>query len=76
MSELLKLVGHWRKDIMIWDSQENLLRLAYVEVELQEIRKALGAFIEEDPVSLANSVTTKALRTFPRNDTPHRTVTD
>lgn len=47
---------------MIWDSQDNLLRLAYVEVELSEIRKALGGFIAEDAVTLANSVTPTSRR--------------
>lgn len=74
IAELVKLVSLWRKDILIYDSQDNLLRLAYVEVELQEIRKALGAFVEEDPVANANALVPAGAERESVSVSRHRTL--
>ncbi|RXW17371.1 hypothetical protein EST38_g8476 [Candolleomyces aberdarensis] len=49
LASLVKMVANWRKDIMIWNSEENLLKLAYIDLELADIRKALGGVAEDDP---------------------------
>jgi hypothetical protein len=43
------MVGNWQKDVMIWSSEEDLLKLAHIKLELTETRKALGGPAEEDP---------------------------
>ncbi|RXW13670.1 hypothetical protein EST38_g12186 [Candolleomyces aberdarensis] len=48
VTSLVKMVANWRKDVMIWNSEENLLKLAHMELELGDIRKALGGKAEED----------------------------
>jgi hypothetical protein len=53
LASLVKMVGNWRKDVMIWSSEKNLLKLAHIELELAEIRKALGGHAEEDPFNPA-----------------------
>ncbi|KAJ2926192.1 hypothetical protein H1R20_g10908, partial [Candolleomyces eurysporus] len=49
LASLVKLVPNWRKDIMIWNSKENLVKLAYVDLKPANIRKALGGVAEDDP---------------------------
>ncbi|KAJ2932839.1 hypothetical protein H1R20_g4266, partial [Candolleomyces eurysporus] len=48
VTSLVKMVANWRKDVMLWNSEENLLKLAHMELELGDIRKALGGRVEED----------------------------
>ncbi|KAJ2911463.1 hypothetical protein MD484_g8951, partial [Candolleomyces efflorescens] len=49
VASLVKMVANWRKDVVIWSSEENLLKLAHMELELADIRKALGGRADDDP---------------------------